>query len=288
VLLPVGTTIGAAPCVVGANGGACVLPSGQTAIIPFGNDSYFITGAYSSYNSAQINWRHTSNRLQLLLGYTFSKALDNSSGYGEQYNPVNPRLSRGLSGFDSTHNFVVSYSYNLPFDKLSGPKRLTNGWQISGITRFATGLPVTIVDNSDFSLLGTAFGGPITLTVDTPDRVAPLVITNPRKTGGYYFNASAFAPAPIGEIGTSARRFFHGPGINNWDMALLKNTLLTERINLQFRAELYNVFNHAQFLTPGGIITYNPATGVPNPNNMGLVPGARDPRIGQLSLKLNF
>jgi hypothetical protein len=288
VLLPAGTSIGASPCNVGANGQACVLPNGQTAIIPFGNDSYFITGAYSSYNSAQIDWRHTSNRLQVLLGYTFSKAMDNSSGYGEQYNPVNPRLSRGLSAFDSTHNFVVSYSYNLPIDKLGGPKRLTNGWQISGITRFATGLPVTIVDNSDFSLLGTAFGGPITLDVDTPNRVGPLLITDPRKTGGYYFNASAFGPAAIGKIGTSDRRFFHGPGINNWDMALLKDTSLTERMNLQFRAELYNVFNHAQFLTPGGIITFNPTTGVPNTNTMGLVPGARDPRIGQLSLKLNF
>ena len=145
VLLPVGTSIGAPTCATGANGNACVLPNGQTAILPFGNDSYFITGGYSAYNSLQINWRHTSGRLQMLMGYTFSKSLDNSSGYGEQYNPINPRLSRGLSAFDSTNNFVVSYSYSLPFDKLDGPKKLTNGWQISGITRFSTGLPVTIV-----------------------------------------------------------------------------------------------------------------------------------------------
>jgi hypothetical protein len=278
VLLPVGTSIGAPACAVGVPNGSCVLPNGQTAIIPFGNDSYFITGAYSSYNSAQLSWRHTSTRWQMLLGYTFSKSLDNSSGYGEQYNPINPRLSRGLSAFDSTHNFVVSYSYNLPFDKLEGPKKLTNGWQISGITRFATGLPVTIVDNNDRSLLGTAFGGPITLDVDTPNLVAPVVTTDPRKTGGYYFNASAFASAAVGQIGTADRRFFHGPGLNNWDMALLKDTHLTERMNLQFRAELYNTFNHAQFLTPEGRLI----------STMGLVPGARDPRIGQLSLKLNF
>ena len=84
--------------------------------------------------------------------------MDNSSGYGEQYNPINPRLSRGLSAFDSTHNFVASYAYTLPFDKLDGPKKLTNGWQISGITRFSTGLPVTILETDDRSLLGTAFG----------------------------------------------------------------------------------------------------------------------------------
>jgi Carboxypeptidase regulatory-like domain len=279
VVLPVGTSIGAPNCTVGSNGQACVLPNGQTAIIPFGNDSYFITGGYSAYNSAQINWRHTSHRLQLLLGYTFSKALDNSSGYGEQYNPINPRLSRGLSAFDSTHNFVVSYSYNLPFDKLEGPKRLTNGWQISGITRFATGLPVTIVDNTDQSLLGTSFGGPITLAVDTPNLVGPLNITNPRKTGGQYFSPAAFqSVSTIGLEGTAARRFFHGPGINNWDMALLKTTQINERFNFQIRAELYNVWNHAQFLTPSGITT----------NSFGLVPGARDPRIGQLSVKFNF
>lgn len=282
VLLPVGTSIGAPNCNVGANG-SCVLQSGpnagQTAIIPFGNDSYFITGAYSSYNSLQISWRHTSGRLQMLLGYTFSKALDNSSGYGEQYNPVNPRLSRGLSAFDSTNNFVVSYSYNLPFDKLGGPKRLTNGWQISGITRFATGLPVTLVDNGDTSLLGTAFGGPITLGVDTPNLVAPLVKMNPRNNPSHlYFSPSSFAAATVGQIGTADRRFFHGPGINNWDMALLKNTALTERMNLQFRAEFYNIYNHAQFVSPEGRLI----------NTMGVVSVARDPRIGQLSLKLNF
>ena len=121
-------------------------------IVPFGNDSYFITDGTSSYNSAQVNFRHTSGRLQMLLGYTYSKSLDDASGYGEQINPVNPRLSRGLSAFDSTHNFVVSYNYALPVDLLGGPKKLTNGWSVSGITRFATGLPVTIVETDDQSL----------------------------------------------------------------------------------------------------------------------------------------
>lgn len=133
VALPAGTVVS----------GGTVLPGGKVGIIPFGNNSYFISGAYSAYNSAQINWRHTSGRLQTLIGYTFSKSLDNSSGYGEQYNPINPRISRGLSAFDSTNNFVASYAYTLPFDKLDGPMKLTNGWQVSGITRFATGLPVT-------------------------------------------------------------------------------------------------------------------------------------------------
>jgi hypothetical protein len=277
VELPAGTTF------TDTNGAGTTLPDGRIGIIPFGNNSYFITIGNSAYNSAQINWRHTSGRLQTLLGYTFSKSLDNSSGYGEQMNPVNPRLSRALSAFDSTHNFVFSYSYNLPIDKLGGPKRLTNGWQISGITRFATGLPVTMVENDDQSLLGTGFGGPITLAVDTPNLVAPVKKFNPRTKlcpgACYYFDPSSFAPSALGQQGTANRRFFHGPGVNNWDFAVLKNTQISERVNLQFRGELFNIFNHAQFLTPYGINTVS---------SFGQITQAAPPRIGQLSLKLNF
>jgi hypothetical protein len=266
-----------------------VVPSGAlagTAIIPFGNDSYFITAGNSSYNSAQINYRHTSGRLQTLVGYTFSKSIDDSSGYGEQINPINPRLSRGLSAFDSTHNFVASYTYDLPFDKLMWAKRLTNGWSVNGITRFATGLPVTLVETDDRSLLGTAFGGPITLPVDTPNLIAPVHITNPRDTAGQYFSPASFGPSALGQEGDSSRRFFHGPGSNNWDFALAKDTEISERMNLQFRAEFFNVFNHTQFLNPSGITGFS--AGVPTSASFGQVAGAASPRIGQLSLKLNF
>lgn len=268
----------------GANG--TLLPDGNIGIIPFGNDSYFITAGASNYNSLQIDYRHTSGRLQTLIGYTFSRAFDDSSGYGEQINPLNPRLSYGLSAFDSTHNFVASYAYTLPFDKLSGPKRLTNGWQISGITHFSTGLPVTMVETDDQSLQGTGFGGPITLPADTPNFVGPLGITNPRKTNGQFFNPSAFQASALGVEGDSPRRFFHGPGLNNWDMALLKNTQITERIGLEFRAEWYNIFNHTQFLGPSGITGFS--GGAPTSSSFGFVAGAANPRIGQLALKLNF
>ncbi|MGA2811529.1 MAG: carboxypeptidase regulatory-like domain-containing protein [Candidatus Acidiferrum sp.] len=254
------------------------LVDGQ-AVVPFGNDSYFSTIGNSAYNSAQIDYRHTSRRAQILLAYTFSKSLDDASGYGEQINPYDPKLSRGLSAFDSTHNFVVSYSYNLPIDLLGGPKRLTNGWQISGITHFATGLPVTLVETDDHSLEGTGFGGPITLPADTPDMVGPLNITNPRNNGGQYFSPAAFAPSAIGLEGDADRRFFHGPGENNFDFALLKRTQLTEHVDLQFRAEFFNIFNHAQFITPSGIL---------GTTGFGQITAAQFPRIGQLSLKLNF
>jgi hypothetical protein len=248
-------------------------------ITTFGNDSYFITKGWSNYNSAQINYRHTSGGLQLLLGYTFSKSFDDSSGYGEQYNPVNASLSRGLSAFDSTNNFVVSYNYLLPFDRLGGPKQLTGGWAISGITRFETGLPVTLVETDDNSLLGTAFGGPIVLPVDTPDKVGPLHIMNPRNSSShYYFDPAAFASSAIGSEGDARRRFFHGPGVNNFDTALVKDTKLSEIFNLQFRAEWFNIFNHTQFSTPSGILS----------GTFAQVTQAAAPRIGQVSLKLNF
>jgi hypothetical protein len=266
--------------------GGTLLPNGEIGIIPFGNNAYFMTAGSSSYNSGQINWRHTSGRLQTLVGYTFSKAFDNSSGYGEQINPVNPKVSRGLSAFDSTHNFVASYAYSLPIDKLGGPKLLTNGWQISGITRFSTGLPVTLVETDDQSLLGTGFGGPITLAVDTPNQIGPLDITNPRNHGGQFFSPMAFGPSVLGQEGDARRRFFHGPGVNNFDFAVLKNTHLTERVNLQFRAELFNIFNHTQFVTPSGITGFT--AGVANSATFGQVTQALSPRIGQLSLKLLF
>ena len=261
--------------------GVVTLASGPT--VAFGNDSYFSTIGNSAYNSGQINWRHTSGRLQTLLGYTFSKAIDLASGFGEQVNPVNPKLSRGLSGFDSTHNFVFSYNYSLPFDTLGGPKRLTNGWAISGITRFATGLPVSLVETDDQSLLGTNFGGPIPLNGDTPNLVAPVHTLDPRKSACpgaacLFFDPSSFQSSALGQEGNANRRFFHGPGVNNWDFAVLKSTQLNERFALQFRAELFNIWNHAQFLAPSGVTS----------SSFGSVSAAAPPRIGQLSLKLNF
>jgi hypothetical protein len=272
-------TLGAESC---PEGSTCVAGT-RAPFNPafFTTNGYFIAEGASNYNSLQVNVRHTSRRAQILLGYTFSKSIDDSSGYGEQINPINSRLSRGLSAFDETHNFVASYNYQLPVDKLAGPRQLTSGWAISGITRFTTGVPVTLIEGDDHSLLGTSFTGPQPLPVDTPDFTGgSLGFMNPRNSPNHaYFNTALFTPSAIGLEGNAMRRFFHGPGINNWDMALLKDTRLTESINLQFRAEYFNVFNHAQFQTPSGNI---------NSSVFGLVTNANDPRIGQLALKLVF
>jgi len=92
-------------------------------------------------------------------------------------------------------------------------------------------------------------------------------------------SVSQFSEDALGALGTANLRFFHGPGINNWDMALHKITRLSERTSSQFRAEFFNVFNHAQFNGPAGTFLC-PA--------FGDVVSPRDPRIGQMALKLNF
>ena len=245
----------------------------------FGTNGYFKSIGQASYNSLQLDVRYNTGRLQLLAGYTYSKALDNASGYGEQVTFYHPKDSIGLAAFDATHNFVVSYNYNLPFDKLAS-NRLTKGWALSGITRFTTGFPVTLIENDNNSLLGTQFTGPIPLGLDVPNYSgASIHRLDPRTNGLQYFDTTPFSLEQIGQLGNARRRFFHGPGLNHWDMALLKDTAITETVSLQFRAEFFNIFNHTQFQNANGNISST---------TFGLAQSAADPRIGQLSLKLNF
>jgi hypothetical protein len=249
----------------------------------FGSDALFSTIGTSSYNSFQVNLQHHSGPLQLLLGYTYSKSLDDSSSFGEQVNPIKPALTRGLSAFNIPQNFVVSYSYNLPTGKLGGPKKLVDGWQFSGITTFSQGIPVYIFENDDHSLLGTDTSGPLPLGIDTPNYSGGSVKKlNPRKPGNLYFDTSGFSAEPIGQLGTAGRRFFSGPGLNNFNVALSKNTKFSERCTLQFRAEFFNVFNHTQFQAVAS------STGNFNSPEFGQASAAADARIGQLALKLQF
>jgi hypothetical protein len=254
----------------------------------FSSDGYFITSGDSSYNSLQLSLRQRISRLEFLAGYTYGKSLDNGSGYGEQINPLNHNI-KSLSSFDVRHNFVVSYDYRLPIDLLHGPSRLVKGWRLSGITRFSTGQPVTLIETDDNSLLGTSSAGAIGLPVDTPNYTpGSLAISDPR-SGKPYFDTTLFSPEGLGTLGNSRRRFFAGPGLNNWDIALLKDTAVTEGVNAEFRVELFNAFNHAQFGQPDGNVndplTQN-ATG--QFTGFGIVSTANPPRIMQLSLKLLF
>jgi hypothetical protein len=250
----------------------------------FGSDALETTIGNSNYNSLQITLRHTSGPLQLLAAYTYSKSIDQSSNLGEEVNPLNQSLSRALSAFDITQNFVVSYNYQLPFARLfHAANRLTEGWELSGITRFSTGFPVTLINYGDNSLLGAEPNGINNYGVDEPD-VAPgsLNLNHNPRNGQPYFNAALFSNNALGTPGNASRRYFYGPGMENFDMALLKNLRLAESKSLQFRLEAFNVFNHAQFFGPQAV------DGNISSGTFGQVVSAAAPRLVQLGAKFTF
>ena len=278
---------GTQPC--GPNGENGPFTAADGTVIPttrqtFGpliqSNSWFATLGNSSYNSFQASVRHVTGRLEFLAGYTFSKALSNASGYGEAVNPLDHN-ERSLSAFDITNNFVTSYNYQLPFDKLGGPRRLTQGWRLSGITRFSTGIPVTLLESDDESLLGTNGSGPSELPIDTPNFSGGKLTFQDPRTGQPYFDTSMFSQETLGVLGSASRRFFHGPGINNWDAVIAKDTRLTEGTTLEIRGEFFNTFNHAQF-----ILNYSDYAA--GPSIFGIVNTANPGRIIQLGAKLYF
>jgi hypothetical protein len=301
-------TVAAAPCGAAYNPG-CVYSTkqslnspnfcpGATPQVCFGSgNTYTFLSANSIYNAGQITVERKANDLTFLAAYTFAKGLDDSSAFNDLVNFADPKLSRGLSSTDIRHNFVASYIWAIPIDRAfkGAPKRLTQGWQMQGITRFATGFPIQMNQgNDDVSLASSG-------ATDMPNQVGPVQIVNPRSanpgcvnpnTGGdtgCYFLPSAFAPNtctfdPVtflpspgcGTFGTANRRFFHGPGFNNTDFGFLKRTVIRGNYAFDVRFEFFNIFNHAQFNNPSGNI---------DSSNFGVVTSARDPRIGQVSAK---
>jgi hypothetical protein len=285
------------------------LAAGQTPCGPFGEDTQYTTSTgkvfngtrgplgsnfgsnanqatigNSNYNALQVTLRHTTRRLTVLAGYTFSKSQDQSSNLGEAVNPLNPALSKALSAFDVKHNFVVSYNYQLPFEKLfRASNGWTRGWELSGITHFSSGLPVTLVNFGDNSLLGSEPNGINNFGVDEPDFTGgPLNLNSNPRNGHAYFNTAVLTENALGTPGSAKRRFFYGPGMDNYDMALLKNVRLTEAKSLQFRVEAFNAFNHAQFFGPQAV------DGNISSSTFGDVISAAPNRRAQLGFKFLF
>jgi hypothetical protein len=249
-----------------------------------GTDAWFKNMGNSNYNALDLTLKHTSGRLTVLASYTYGKSLDDSSNLQEQVNPFNYRAEYGISAYDIKHNFVFSYNYRLPAEKLFRSKnRFTEGWAISGITRFSTGLPVTLASNGDNFLVNAQNNGINSVSIDLPN-VAPgnLEINHNPRNGQPYFNSALFSPNSLGTQGNAARRPFYGPGINNFDMALHKVTKLTENKSLEFRFETFNSFNHAQFDGSGSV------DGNINDATFGKVVKAAPPRISQVALKFLF
>ena len=250
----------------------------------FGSNALQSTIGHANYNALELSARHTSGRLEFSAAYTFSKSLDQSSNIGEEVNPFNPALSYALSSFDVKHNFVLSYDYQLPVDRLSHKNRLNRGWSVSGITRFASGFPVTMTNNGDNSLIGTNPNGVNNSSIDEPDYSggALKLNRNPRTNLHNYFAASDFSENALGTPGTAKRRFFHGPGADNFDAALSKNLTLNERKSLLFRVEAFNAFNHTQFNGASSI------DGNVGSSTFGNAISAGAPRVVQGALKFNF
>ena len=248
-----------------------------------GTDAYYENMGNSKYNGLEVTFKRTTGPLSFLASYTYSKSYDQTSSIQEQVDPYNYHRLDGISAFDLKHDFVVSYNYDLPLDRFLHPNRFTSGWALSGITRFASGLPVTFASSSDNYLVQVQNNGVNSISIDMPnyDGTGYKINHNPRN-GRPYFNTAAFTPNALGTEGNSKRRMFYGPGIDNYDIALHKVTSFSESRSLELRLEMFNVFNHAQFYLNGSV------DGNIGDASFGHVLRAADPRIGQIAAKFRF
>ena len=285
----------------------------------YGTIDQISTMGNSHYDSLQAGLKKKlSKGLQFTANYTWSHSFDNGSGFENTsfggggfgglsatraYNPYLPASNYGSSIYDARNRLVIGYVYELPHPRTDNGllNRATKGWTISGITTFQSGFPMDVIDSSAWSLHNypgnSDFAG-----MDVPNLVAPVQYLNPRKTNAStgtaeWFSATPFvgycptnnnAPGcvPAGTFGNASRNLLHGPGINNWDFQLFKDTNITESTRLELRIEFYNVFNHENFWA-GGIVNNvqapnfgqaiadNPSTG-------------QGPRLIQLAAKFYF
>jgi outer membrane receptor protein involved in Fe transport len=281
--------------------------------------------ASTNFNSLQVSVnRRFSKGFTYSIAYTWSKALGTADADGGFVNPYNTRLyDYRLLGFDRTHAFVATYVYNLPeFGKRLGDnwfsRGLFNGWQISGISSFISGNPFEL----GVGIAGINSNQRITGSWTEPPRYR--LKGDPAKgPNGLLINPDAFIIPELGSLGLGERTYLRNPGINNTDLSLFKNFFLGDPDKgrrIQLRLEAFNVFNHTQFSginagtnlsvpnASGGfdtgnaifanyaraVITNNLRVGavegstVPLGQRFGEYNGARDPRILQLAVKINF
>jgi hypothetical protein len=250
----------------------------------FGSVELQRTIASASYNALEATLNHRAHGLDLLASYTYSKSLDQSAGLPEPVNPIAPALSRGLSAFDLRHNLVASFRYEFP--KMKERARfhaLAAGWAVAGIARMTSGLPVTLLNNNDTSLLGTIPNGINNNGVDTPmwSGNSLSLHTDPRG-GRTVFDATQFTLPALGTMGNARRRFFSGPGLENVDATLSRSLLVKDNRALEFRVEAFNLANHAQFFGAAAV------EGNISSGSFGQAVSAMPPRLLQLALRYKF
>jgi len=258
------------------------------------------TIANSVYNAFEMMLQKRFSRgLQFQAAYTFSKSMDDGSTFEETLDPFNYRASRALSIFNAKQRFVISYDWEIPTRKYEGFKHaVLNDWEVSGITQFQSGFPIRLDTADDTELINSFFF----LGTEAPNLVAPFQKLNPRNTltvpalgisaPGYWFNPGDFATAatnplnasvpPLGQFNNGTQRTICcGPGTQDWDFSVHKKIPLSETKYLQFRAEIFNVFNRTNFSNPDGHFS-------DGPTEFGRITQAGDPRLFQFALKFFF
>lgn len=242
--------------------------------------------AITNYDAGYLRvQRRFAQGLSLIASYTFAKTLDDSGNADPPaQNSYDKHAEYGLSLFDARHRFTLGDVWELPFGRgrrfASGSRGIVDefigGWQVSGITTFQSGSPFNLFPCCiDFSNTGQYF------FALRPDITGPVKYENIRKTGGQFFDPSVFSVPQFGTFGNAARGVTIAPGINNWDLSISKRFRISEKAGLQFRSDMFNAFNHAQFTSPYPLI----GPGLPLE---GKVTSTRPPRDIQLALRLEF
>jgi hypothetical protein len=233
--------------------------AGRRPWTQWGNINYRESVGTSNFNALSVRLEHRyANGFSALLSYTYSKSLDlgtglASSGEGETgvLNPRNLAAERGRSEFDTRHRAITSLVYELPFGK--GKRFLTNapgwlnliagGWETTGIILLQTGRPYTVFTGRDMSNTGNTGNRPLV--------VGDWRVENPGPAK--WIERSAFLdvlPAGTFRYGNLGTNTFDGDGITTFDLGFFKRVRITERVQFQFRAELFNAFNKANFAFP--------------------------------------
>lgn len=279
-----------------------------TGIRPFPNFSFFIqedSGVNSSYHSAFVRVeKRMSQGLAFTASYTFSKSLDTASSAREnggaptrEQDAYNRAAEKALSNFDVRHRFVASFVYDLPWGpgrryggNLSGVTgKLLEGWQLGGIVTLRSGQPFTPQFPG-----GTVAG----FRFPRPDVIRNPNLPSDQRDPARWFDAGAFREPPLAVEaqalipgshlpGNAGRNILEGPGFKNVDFTLQKVTSLGESVDLQFRAEFFNIFNHPNFDLPDRNFVPGPGGVNANPN-FGVVTSAKNSRQIQFGLKLIF
>jgi hypothetical protein len=257
-------------------------PADGTAV--FSNIFAEDTIANSNYNALQVSVeKNYSHGLLFQASYTFSKAIDQGATFENELNPINARATRGVSLLSAKHRFVFSPVWELPIPKYEGlTGKVANGWQVSAIITYQSGFPIRMQNQNDAELQSSIFFE----STNTPYSTAPVSFLNPKKSNGLWFDPSTFCdptvngcPQKFGDFGNTPHALCCGPAISNTDLVIAKNTLITEKLRTEFRAEFYNTWNHTQFTNPDGNFTNS---------TFGRIQKVRDPRVMQFGLKFLF